>query len=199
MEIEHAGNKIKLEKEWNSLDYFVVDFVEVLNKLNIKYVIVSGYVAILFGRSRSSEDIDIFIENLSFENFRKLWDKLMKKFECIVTGNERDAYYEYLQGNTAIRFSHKGQFIPNVEIKFPKIELEEWALENRTKVELNGQLLHISSIELQIAFKLFLHSEKDIEDAKYLYEVFRNNVNFKFLQQLNQKIQVEEIFRRYIE
>lgn len=40
-----------------------------LVKNNIKYVIVSGYVAILFGRSRISEDVDLLVEHISFEKF----------------------------------------------------------------------------------------------------------------------------------
>ena len=59
MELKFSGNKIVFEKELNKLDKFVIDFTSILNKLDIRYVIVSGYVAILFGRNRSSEDIDI--------------------------------------------------------------------------------------------------------------------------------------------
>ena len=57
MEIEFKNNKIKLEKELNDLDQFVIDFTSVLNKEHIIYVIVSGYVSILFGRNRASEDL----------------------------------------------------------------------------------------------------------------------------------------------
>ena len=60
MEIEFKGNKIKFNKELNELDKFVLKFVAVLERLKIKYVLISGYVAILFGRSRSSENIGRF-------------------------------------------------------------------------------------------------------------------------------------------
>lgn len=43
------------------------------------------------------------------------------------------------------------------------------------KVELDKNLLYISPIEIQLAYKLFLGSEKDIMDAVYLYELFQNN------------------------
>ena len=52
-------NKIILDKEVNELDRFVVRFIRVLEKYS-DYVIISGYVSILFGRSRATEDIDIF-------------------------------------------------------------------------------------------------------------------------------------------
>jgi len=47
--------------------------------------LISGYVAILFGRSRASEDIDIFIEKLSYDRFLELWKALDEKFECLNT------------------------------------------------------------------------------------------------------------------
>ncbi len=46
---------------------------------------------------------------------------------------------------------------------------------NRLKVELDKNLLYISPVEIQLAYKLFLGSEKDIMDTVYLYELFQNN------------------------
>ncbi len=63
MEIEIKGNLISLEKELNELDKFVIRFTKDLDS----YCIVGGYVSILFGRSRVTEDIDIPIpeDNIS--------------------------------------------------------------------------------------------------------------------------------------
>ncbi|MGI0038162.1 MAG: hypothetical protein ACRD99_07370 [Nitrososphaera sp.] len=58
MEIDVSDDLIKLDKELNDLDRLVIDFVAILNRCKINYVLVSGYVSIHFGRSRSSEDID---------------------------------------------------------------------------------------------------------------------------------------------
>ena len=60
-------NTIKLYKEINELDKFVLKFVEVLQKHTL-YVIVSGYVAILLGRNRATDDIDIFVPKTGKEN-----------------------------------------------------------------------------------------------------------------------------------
>ena len=50
MEIDYR-EKISLKKPLNELDTFVIDFISILNDMNITYVVVSGYVAILFGRN----------------------------------------------------------------------------------------------------------------------------------------------------
>jgi len=101
MEISYSGSIIELKKELTNLDRFVIGFTSLLNKLNSKYVIVSGYVAILFGR-------------------------------------------------------------------------------NRREVTLNSHRLFISPLELQIAFKLYLGSEKDIEDARFLYSLFIDKLDSAF-------------------
>ena len=65
---------------------------------------MSGYVAILFGRNRASEDVDIIIEKPDYDNFKKLWDEINKKYECINAFSSEEAYNEYLSNNTPIRF-----------------------------------------------------------------------------------------------
>ncbi len=51
-------------KDRTILDIFAEDFVRVVEK-HVKYIIVSGFVAIAHGRSRGTEDIDIIIERNS--------------------------------------------------------------------------------------------------------------------------------------
>ena len=198
MEIEYKNDKIKLEKELNLLDKLVINFTSKLNKFGLGYVIVSGYVSILFGRSRSSEDIDLIIEKITNNQFQNLWHELSKDFECITTSNPQEALKEYLLANHAIRFSIKNNFIPNIEIKFPKNELDLWTLKERKEVILNKNKLFISPLELQIPFKLFLGSEKDVEDAKYLYKIFKDKIDLKIMQEFNRKLKIEHLFNRYI-
>lgn len=198
MEIKYNKSSIEFEKELNDLDEFVIDFIEILNELNINYVIVSGYVSILFGRSRSSEDVDMFIEKIDLNTFKILWEKLYNGFECVNTENPVSAYHEYLNVNERIRFSRKNKFVPNMEIKFPKLTIDEWALKNRKEVILNGKTLYISPIELQIAYKLSLGSEKDIEDARHLYKLFKDKLDNIILEGFNERFKTKEVFNKFL-
>lgn len=198
MEIRISKTEIKFGKELNPLDQLTLDFVKALDNCKIKYVIISGYVAILFGRSRSSEDIDIIIEAIDKDKFNKLWNELSKKFECVITVDKKDAYDNYISTKHSLRFSRRGEFVPNIEVKFPKVELDDWTLKNSKKVILNKNILYISPIELQIPFKLFLGSEKDIEDAKHLYNVFKNELDGKLLKEFLKRLNKEDIFNRYL-
>ena len=66
MEIDFTGNKIKIKRELSILDKFAIGFAEMLEKNKIKYVVMGGYTSILFGKVRTTEDIDIFIEEMPF-------------------------------------------------------------------------------------------------------------------------------------
>ncbi len=85
MEIKQG--KIILEKELNNLDKLVIDFVNILKNYS-EYVLVSGYVSILFGRSRISEGIDLLIPKMNFEKFIQLYNSLKEKFWCINVDNK---------------------------------------------------------------------------------------------------------------
>jgi hypothetical protein len=170
---------IKLNKELNLLDKFVLEFVRILEK-HVNYVIVSGYVAILFGRARSTEDIDIIISKISKKKFEKLWNEIEKNnFWCLNATNSEEAYNSLIEG-IPIRFAKKGKIIPNIELKFCEKEIDRQTLRNRIKVIVKNRKIFISPIEMQIAYKeTVLKSEKDLEDALHLREIFREIISEK--------------------
>ena len=188
MELEFKGNRIVFERELSNLDKLVIKFTKILDRLKIDYVIISGYIAILFGRSRNTEDIDLFIEEITFEKFRQFWKELDKAgFECLNTSSIEEAYNGYLNEKLAVRFAEKGMIQPNFELKFPKTKYNEYSLKNKVEVILNGEKLNTSEIELQIAFKLNLGSDKDFEDARHLYKVLKEHLDINLLKrQINE-------------
>jgi len=180
MEFEFKGNRLKLEKELSNLDKLVLLFVKVLDQQHVDYVIISGYIAILFGRSRQTDDVDLFVEEMPFEKFAGLWAVLEGAgFECINAATAESAYYEYLKDELAIRFAVKGTRIPNFELKFPKSDLSKYSLQNKIIVEIRNeiQLIKTSKLELQIAYKLYMSSDKDLEDAIHLWHLFKSSIN----------------------
>lgn len=164
--------EILLDKEINNLDKFVLDFVNLLDK----YVIVSGYVSILFGRSRMTEDVDLLVPKMEEKEFNAFWTRLYKNnFWCINTPNPKEAFV--MLNEHAIRFSRENSPIPNMEFKIIKNRIGEFAYKNRIKVKIGSKNLFISPLELQIAYKLFLGSEKDLEDARHIYNIFKDKLN----------------------
>ena len=63
MDYSYSDGVIHLTKVLNVVDEFVVDFLALLKSEKITYVIMSGYVILLFGRPRITEDVDMFIQD----------------------------------------------------------------------------------------------------------------------------------------
>lgn len=194
MEIKHYGNSMKIRRVLSGLDKFVIGFVKILNGMKIKYVIVSGYVAILFGRTRGTEDIDIFIGDIGRDSFHRLVQKLEQKKLWIVNTSSEEAAYRMLKDGDSIRVAEKNRAIPNIEMKISK----ENEMKDCLKAVINGFKLFISPIENQIAFKFYLGSEKDIEDAVYLYELFKGKLNAKLLVKKCKELNVLGIMNKYV-
>jgi len=177
MEIEFEDKKIIFNRHLSMIDLFVIDFVKILEK-HYKYVIISGYVSILFGRNRATDDIDVFIEDAGFNNFLKFYTELMDdEWEFLNENSAKKLYEEYLSKKLAVRIAKKGTFSPNVEMKFPLTALNKEALEDNLTVLLNNHKLIISTLEQQVAFKLYLGSNKDLQDAIHIYEIFKDRLD----------------------
>ena len=197
MEFEYDGTTLKFNRVLTDLDEMVLRFVSLLNLAKIKYVIISGYVAILFGRSRGTEDVDIFIEKISAEQVDELYELISKEGYWILNAESQGDAFSLLYDALAIRVAKKNDAVPNFEIKFPKKEIDFLTFEKRLKVVLNGKTVFISPLEIQIPFKLWLGTDKDLEDAMHLYGVFKDKLNKPLMRKISKDLKVEEKMRKY--
>ncbi len=198
MEMVFSGDKIAFEKELSDLDRFVINFIGLLNSSKIRYVLVSGYVVLLFGRPRYTEDVDILTEQFAIDKFEHFVSLLKDNgYEIMNSPDTSELYYEFLRKNTSIRI-FKGGIYPNMEIKFANNEINRDALNNPTKVIVNGNELLISPLEQQISYKLYLGSDKDIQDAKYLFELFKDKLDIGKIMQTNKILKVEDKSKMYL-
>ncbi len=174
------GEIIFPNKELTILDKLVLKFT---GAIGFDYVIVSGYIAILFGRDRSTEDIDIFIEKIPLEKFLDFCGRLNKlNFYILNAENSKDAY-DILKNGLSVRFAENGTIDPNFEIKFPKVYTDFYSLKNTLTVILDQGKLITSEFELQIAYKIYLGSEKDEDDARHLYGIFKDYIDMEKLKE----------------
>ena len=182
MEITFSKSNITLnQKEITTLDKLVIKFIDAMG--DVDYVIVSGYIAIFFGRIRGTEDIDILLNKMDIRQVEELHVRLLKSgFEPVNNvENAKDAYDLLSEGST-LRYAEKGTWAPNFELKFVKKPLDRNTMDNKIKVTFNDKYsMYISPIELQVAFKLWLGSDKDYEDARYIYNIFKAYIDVKKL------------------
>lgn len=183
-----SKNTIKLDRTINELDKFVIDFIRILRKY-VDYIIVSGYVAILFGRSRATEDVDILIEKPTKEAFIAFCQELFAKGYWGINSDSPETLWEYLISNTGIRFAKKPAVIPNMELKFIKTSLDHQSMQNKVNIILDSEELFVGTIELQIAYKRFvLASPKDLEDAQHLMKVLKDFINNETLKKYENQL-----------
>ncbi len=192
MKYDKVKREINLNRKLSNLDKLVLEFVDILKK-HIRYVIISGYISILLGRARATEDVDLFIEKINIEKFAKLYIDLDKAGFWCLNAEKLDEVFSYLEDGLAVRFARKGKSIPNFEMKFPKNDVDEGTFGDSIKVVLNKGEIIISSLERQIAFKrYFLKSEKDIEDALHVEEIFKQDLDYEKINKLKELIESRE-------
>src|SRR3989344_5284643 len=95
----------------NILDRFAEKFCGIVDR-HLKYIVVSGFVAISHGRIRTTEDIDMIIEKISFDKFKTLHDDLRKEgFSCIQSDKVEDIY-RYLEEGDRVRYVEREDLLP---------------------------------------------------------------------------------------
>jgi hypothetical protein len=173
------------------LDKFVEQFCALVEK-HVKYIVCSGFVAIAHGRSRGTEDINMIIEKMQFDSFKKLHDDLINNhFVCIQSDKSEEIYERYLLKGDSVRYvwNKEGYFPPEMEIKFAKDELDIEQIKTRVKLPLTRLNIFFSTIEDNIAFKEeLLKSDKDMEDAKHLRIIYEESLDEDKINKIKEKI-----------
>ncbi|ELY91962.1 hypothetical protein [Natrinema altunense] len=197
--MELSDDTLTVSRELSELDKDVLEFTQILDACEVDYVIVSGYVAILTGRSRSTEDIDVILESLSETETEQLVTEL-KDHGYWGMAMPLDEMYSMLSEGSRIRIAEDGEMYPNFETWFVSNDVEREALSNPLTVTFDEGQIEISPLELQIAYKLRLAqaadslSGKDFEDALHLYLTFEERFNTEQLETYVNELGVEEYY-----
>jgi hypothetical protein len=176
-----SGKRIEIGRELSDLDIFALDFIRILGR-HTEYTVVSGYVSILLGRARTSEDIDIIIPKMDFQIFRALLRDIARGGFYCLNAEEDEDIFDQIKSKTAVRFAKLEKVIPNIELKFAKNKFDEMGLKNKITIKLESGEIAISPLEMQIAFKEeILRSPKDIEDARHIRNVASAHLDKKMI------------------
>jgi len=193
--VEWTERGLVVERAPNKLDRLAIGFSDILSRLDIDHTFVAGYVAILTGRPRSTDDIDVFIEQCAEPTIDELVDEL-----------EAEGYwgpamplsemYSSLSNGTNIWIASDGEMAPHIEVKFPGDRFDRASLENALPAHIGDETIPIGPLELGIAYKLSLGSRKDLEDAAHLYTLFEESLTTERLESWVDALGVEERYER---
>ena len=193
--MEFTDEGVVIDKPPSDLDRLMLEVGDVLDAVGIEYSVVSGYVAVLFGRSRATEDIDVITERFDEGTADELAKRLQ---EAGYWGSAMplDDLHEMLADDLPARIAEEGHRVPNVELKFASDEYDRISLDNAISVRLGGETLRVGSLEFQIAYKLDMGAQKDYEDALYLHEVAEPSLNETALERYVTKLGVEDEYEQ---
>jgi len=193
--IELRDGTLFVDRDPNALDDLAIQFSTTLDRLGIDHVYVSGYVAILAGRSRATEDIDVLLERTTAEKIDTLVTELKAQAPWGPAMPLEDMA-EMLEDN--IWIARDGEMVPHLEAKFVDDEFDRASLEHSITAEITrvDAKLSIGPLELQIAYKLFLASPKDFQDAVHLYSLFEETLSARELEQWVGNLDVEDEYER---
>lgn len=160
-------------------DILATRFSKVLDDHGLDYAVVAGYVAILFGRARRSDDVDFLIMPLTEKEFVDICKEAADEGFNLIQGDIqseksiRRVFRDYLSQGYGVRLMYDDQILPNIKLKVATTTTQKYAIANAYKVIINNMYsTRVSPLELQIAYKLYLGSDKDVSDAVFLYTLF---------------------------
>ncbi|NOZ80181.1 MAG: hypothetical protein GXP63_00790 [DPANN group archaeon] len=170
------GDEIVLQRELTSLDLFVKDFIEILQK-HTGYLIVSGYISISTGRPRGTEDVDVLVPLLGEKTFNALFKELRERGFWCYQGDHAKGLLEQSRQLTPLRFAREKEVFPNIEfIPFDETKKAKlFEFNHPQNMRVGDFLFKTAPLEFEILYKeLVLAGKKDKEDALHLRNMFQD-------------------------
>ncbi len=193
--ISLADGVLEVGRSPNTLDRMAIYFSRLLDEHDIDHVFVSGYVAILAGRSRSTEDIDVLIESIDEELAADFVDTLRARGYWGPAAPLDDLHTQLAEGGN-IWVAPRDDITPHLEVKFVSDEFDQASLEESIAARVGGEEIPIGPLELQIAYKLYLGTQQDFEDAVHLYTLFEESLRPAQLERWCENLGVSEEYDR---
>lgn len=193
--IELRDGTLFVGREPNRLDELAIEFSEILDEMSVDHVYVAGYVSILAGRARSTEDVDVLVERIDEATAEQLATRLDEE-GFWGAAMPLSSTYEMLSHGDPVWVAPQDQVTPHLELKFVGDEFDRASLENAITARIDGHEVPIGPLELQIAYKLHLGAQKDLEDAVHLYTLFEESLSTERLEEWVGRLGVEDEYDR---
>lgn len=148
----------------------VREFLYLLSKHKVKYLIIGGEAVIYYGHARLTGDIDIFYQR-NIENAAKLFEMLNEFWEKNIPGINNKA--QLMQDGIVFQFGvppNRIDLLNNIE----KVEfIHAWKNKKEDSITRKGKEFNIFYIGLNelIENKKAVNRFRDKEDLKFLYEL----------------------------
>ena len=180
----------------NSFERFVKRAILSLNDSGTDYVIIGGFAAIIYSRSRMTMDIDVIINVKPSESdkIKRLINSFEKKEFAVlesevVASLKEKSHLSIFDKNSPFRIDIKGTFT----------KLDIIALKNKRPFEIFNLETWIEDPCDLIIAKLIYGSKQDIEDIVAVLLNFKDDLNFEYLYKRAKQENVYEKLQKLID
>lgn len=136
--IELRGETLVVEREPNRLDALAIECSKLLDRHGVRHVFVAGYVSILAGRARATEDIDVLVERIDEATAEALVETLQDEgFWDLAMPLQ--SLYEMLSNGDNVWVAPNGEVTPHLEVKFVRDEFDRPSLESAITARIGGE------------------------------------------------------------
>ncbi|HEB76851.1 MAG TPA: hypothetical protein ENJ04_10905 [Nitrospirae bacterium] len=152
-----------MRKTVQELDKEFVRICDTFNKYEVKYVVIGGFAIIIHGLPRTTEDIDLFVEN-SVENIEKLKSALKSLYndpsiDEITSGD--------LQEYAVIRYGTPDEFYIDIMTRLGEEVSFKEVWDNLERFEIDNVEIPVCGLETLIKMKKTVR-DRDLRDLKFL-------------------------------
>lgn len=193
--VELTEETLVVEREPNQLDELARSFSELCEGLGIEHVFVAGYVAILAGRARATQDIDVLLDPADADDVSDLAARLEAE-GFWGPAMPLDEMASVLAAGDTIWVAPDGEMAPHLDVQFGTDRFDRASLDEAITARIDGQSLPIGPLELQIAYKLYLGTQTDREDAAHLYTLFEESLRRERLEAWVDELEVRQDYER---
>jgi hypothetical protein len=137
------------------------EFIELLNEVKVRYLVVGGYAVAFHGHPRYTKDLDIWID-LSLDNANKIFEAL-KKFGFGALGLKPD---DFLERDQIIQLGYPPNRI-DILTTLKGLSFED-CYKARVEVEIQGLQINFIDIESLKQNKWATGRPQDLADAENL-------------------------------
>lgn len=193
--IELRDGTLVVQREPNELDTLAIEFSDLLGQFDIEHVYIAGYVAILAGRARATKDVDVLVETIDEGTASALADAL-ERAGFWGPAMPLSSMHEMLERGDPLWIARDEEMAPHIEISVASDEFDRASLENAMSARIGNERVPIGPLELQIAYKLSLGAQKDIEDAVHLYTLLGESLSESRLEAWANRLDVMSEYER---
>lgn len=176
------------------IETILLSITNYFNSKEIPYAVIGGFSAIVWGRGRSTYDIDIIIDHkkLNTADFVKfVQDQGLKTSEYEI----QEAFKELSHATILTTDSP----LYRVDLKGIYSSLDRETVEKAQKVRFKEQNISFGSPETLIAHKLYYGSDRDLEDALVVFIAQERSLDLNYLVLLSSKLGVGKKLERLLE